>query len=204
MNAVLVAVDEWARILHPTPRTPWILPEEGWGEGWVKDEEWLSFMGLAPGDTVPPGTEMVVASVDEGGATGWAELAPGPWPGTPIWPPRNDRHRDKPLVGPRGRLLRAPELRQPSRDGSRSGGCRANMAGWAPGMEFRYPHVRHWIPPSMPYSTWRDDTVYVQTHPRIRMLNRAESPHWNWFADSLGVPARWRTDTGWAAPRRET
>ena len=63
VDCVEYAAREWSTVLHPTPRTTWVAPLEGWDRNWPNRNTPPDLWGIMPGDTVPPGLDVFVTGI---------------------------------------------------------------------------------------------------------------------------------------------
>ncbi len=179
VDATEDVVAEWSRVLHPTPRTSWVAPVNGWDTLWP-DPAPPDLWGIVPGDTVPPGLDMFVAGVtDEAGcgrtcATGHPVIPPG---------------------GHVGGLVRMVKVLVDSRFSDpgdqrwvtlHETGHAIAMSGL--GLHEWADHIVKLPLSSAQQQVLKSDSIYVQTHPDIIGIYRQHGGgRWNWIGKGIGV-----------------
>ncbi len=171
---------EWARILHPTPRTSWVAPVEGWDRNWARP---ASLWGFEPGDTIPPGLDVVVGSVDNcRGGRGWtcATASHVQPPGQRLYPPRLARVAVDPEITPYDSQYWV-SLHEMGHALAGLGRYKARDE-WA-------DHVVSLPLDSAQRETLGLDTLYLQTHPEVvATYNRFGGGAWDWIGKDVGIP----------------
>ena len=175
----------WSRVLHPTLRTPWVAPVQGWDQNWERPP---SLWGFEPGDTLPPGLDVIIGAVDdpESHATG----SPAQPPDGPGRTERLSRHHDRVrlarvVVEPRNDSRQDQEFVMLHEFGHAIAATNIGLDAWTNHLVgLPLDSVRR-----RAVSSLARDTLWVQTHPLIvEAYERFGGGGWDWFARDLGVP----------------
>ena len=182
---------EWARVLHPTPRTSWVAPVDGWAR-----ETPPHLWGITPGDTVPPGLDVLVAGTREEEVCGLTCAT-----GSPVRPP-----------GGYDGLVRMVHLVVDSRYTLPYEQRRTSMHEIGHAIAMSVIGLREWsdhivkLPlDSIQQEVFNSDSIWVQTHPEItRVYERYGGGQWNWIGKDVGVAMDvngWTHWNGCSAPQ---
>lgn len=206
VDAAEDVVAEWSRVLHPTPRTPWVAPREGWDRNWPDRNTPPHLWGIVPGDTVPPGLDMFIMGVTDQEGCGWSCAT-----GHPVYPPGGQRHPDD--------LVRMVKVVVDSRlsDPDDQRWVTLHETGHAIAMSGLgnrdWDHDIVKLPLNAEQrailrSLWPDrqsDSVYVQSHPAItEIYERYGGGEWAWIGKEVGVamdPHGWSHWNDCSAPQ---
>ena len=201
VSAAEEAAAEWARVLHPTPRTGWLAPAEGWDRinRGTPPELW----GIVPGDSVPPGVDVLVAGVTNQESCGWT-CATG-----------------SPVKGPGGYFdhVRMAHLVVDSRFTSPGDQLWVNLHELGHAFAMSGVGLPEWsehivklplspVQREVLQKLWPDrqsDNVWVQTHPEIvEIYEHNGGGAWEWIGQEMGVamdPHGWSHWNDCAAPQ---
>ena len=182
VDAAEDVVAEWSRLLHPTPRTPWVAPLEGWDRNWPDRNTPPHLWGIVPGDIVPPGLDIFILGVTDQESCGWTCAT-----GHPVYPPGGQRHPDD--------LVRMAKVVVDSRfsDPDDQRWVTLHETGHAIAMsglgnrEWKHHIVK--LPLSATQGQVLDaDSIYIQTHPEImRIYGLHGGGGWDWIGKDVGV-----------------
>ncbi len=165
---------EWGRVLSPTARTSWVAPVDGWHR-----ETPPHLWGLTPGDTVPPGLDVLVAGTREEEVCGLTCAT-----GSPVRQPGGYDGLVRMLhVVVDSRYTLPYEQRRTS---MHEIGHAIAMSG--SGRREWSDHVVKLPLDSIQREVLGADSIWVQTHPEIiRVYELYGGGQWNWIGKDVGV-----------------
>ena len=179
VDAAEDAAAEWGRLLHSTPRTSWVAPLDGWDRNWPNRNTPPHLWGIVPGDTIPPGLDVLAVRVVDQEVCGRSCAT-----GSPVRPPGGfvDRVRmihlvvDSQYDNPGDqRWVSLHEL------GHAIAMTNIGLHEWSDHI------VKMPLEPDQ-REVLDSDSIWVQTHPEIvEIYERYGGGQWDWMGKQRGV-----------------